>query len=139
MEFRELRTFAERSGYLPQQGAAADASANLGAEEGGSMISVITLVAVLLAGLSLGTFFFGGLLWTVGKGISAKYPALWFFGSWLVRSAVVLVGFYFVSAGRWERLVVCVAGFVIARMVLIQFSSMTVKQSRPKRKVGDAR
>lgn len=103
------------------------------------MISIITLVAVLLAGLLLGTFFFGGLLWTVGKGISAKYPALWFFGSWLVRCAVVLVGFYFVSAGRWERLVVCAAGFIIARMVLIQFSSMTVKQSRPKRKVGDAR
>jgi F1F0 ATPase subunit 2 len=30
------------------------------------------------AGLLLGAIFFGGLWWTVRKGVSSKRPALWF-------------------------------------------------------------
>ena len=40
------------------------------------------------------------------------------FSSLLMRLSVVLAGFYFVMAGRWERLACAMAGFIIAREVI---------------------
>ncbi len=79
-------------------------------------------LALMLAGFAgclLGTLFFSGLWWTVRKGISSKRPALWFLGSLLLRTGIVLAGFYLISGGRWERLVACLLGFVIARFIVI--------------------
>ena len=39
------------------------------------------LVLILLAGALLGSVFFGGLWWTVRRGVLSTQPALWFFGS----------------------------------------------------------
>ena len=78
----------------------------------------LTLVLAGMAGCLLGTLFFGGLWWTVCKGVSSKRPALWFLGSLLLRTGIVLAGFYFVSGGHWERLVACLLGFVIARFLV---------------------
>jgi F1F0 ATPase subunit 2 len=78
-------------------------------------------VMILLAGLAgvlLGVLFFGGLWWTVRKGISAKQPALWFLGSLILRMSMTLAGFYFVGGGRWPRLLVCLIGFMVGRMYL---------------------
>ena len=58
----------------------------------------LTLVLALVAGVVLGAIFFGGLWWTVRKGVSSKRPALWFFGSLLLRMSIALAGFYFVAA-----------------------------------------
>ena len=68
------------------------------------MNEVLTLALALAAGVLLGAIFFGGLWLTVRKGVSSKQPALWFFGSLLLRMSIVLGGFYFVSGGHWERL-----------------------------------
>ena len=38
----------------------------------------LTLVLALAAGGVLGAIFFGGLWWTVRKGVSSPQPALWF-------------------------------------------------------------
>ncbi len=57
------------------------------------------------AGLVLGAIFFGGLWWTVRKGLSSRQPALWFFGSMLLRMGIALAGFYFVGRGDWRRLI----------------------------------
>ena len=75
----------------------------------------LALVLAWLAGCGLGTLFFGGLWWTVRKGISSKRPALWFSGSLLLRMGIVLAGFTLVSGGHWKRLLACLLGFVIAR------------------------
>lgn len=82
------------------------------------MIEFLILALALMAGLLFGAIFFGGLWWTVRKGVSSKQPALWFFPSLLLRMAVVLVGFYLVGRGHWERLVACLLGFIIARVVV---------------------
>jgi F1F0 ATPase subunit 2 len=82
---------------------------------------VFTWFLALLVGLVLGGFFFVGLWWTIQKGLTAKHPALWFLGSILVRTAVVLVGFYLVSDGKWERMLACLVGFVLARFIVMRY------------------
>ena len=66
--------------------------------------------------------YFGGLWWTVRKGISSNRPALWFLGSLLLRMSLTLAGFYFVSGNRWERLLACLIGFLIARLVVTRLT-----------------
>jgi len=93
----------------------------------------LALVLAGLAGCGLGTLFFGGLWWTVRKGISSKRPALWFSGSLLLRTGIVLAGFYLVSGGHWMRLLACLFGFVIARfcvMLLVRSHRFTQKPAR---------
>jgi F1F0 ATPase subunit 2 len=83
-----------------------------------TMNDTLTLGLAWAAGGGLGAVFFGGLWWTVRKGVSSPRPALWFFGSLLLRMSLALAGFYFVSGGHWKRLVVCLFGFVMARLVV---------------------
>ena len=82
------------------------------------MNETLMLALAWVAGGGLGAVFFGGLWWTVRKGVSSKQPALWFFASLLVRMSIALVGFYFVGRGHWERLVVCLLGFILARLAV---------------------
>jgi F1F0 ATPase subunit 2 len=77
----------------------------------------LTLVLAWLAGGMLGAIFFGGLWWTMCRGVSSTRPALWFVGSLLLRTGIVLAGFYAVSGSHWRRLVACLLGFVVARIV----------------------
>ncbi|MBF0100426.1 MAG: ATP synthase subunit I [Desulfobacterales bacterium] len=90
------------------------------------MNETLRLAPVLVTGVLLGVMFFGGLWWTTRKGFSSKQPALWFFGSLLLRMGIALAGFYFVSGGHWERLLVCLLGFVTARQIVIRFTGSTV-------------
>jgi len=76
------------------------------------------LVVALITGLLLGALFFGGLWWTVREGLSSQRAALWFLGSLLLRMSVTLVGFYLVSGHHWERFLLCLVGFTIARMIV---------------------
>ncbi len=69
-----------------------------------TMNETLMLVVAGVTGLVLGAIFFGGLWWTVRKGVSSPRPALWFLGSTLLRMSIVLAGFYFVGRGHWERL-----------------------------------
>lgn len=77
-----------------------------------------TLALALMAGALLGAMFFGGLWWTVRKGISSPRPATWFLGSLLLRTGIILAGFYFISGGQADRLLACLLGFVIARFLV---------------------
>ena len=50
------------------------------------------------------------------RGVSSQRPALWFFGSMLLRMSITLAGFYFVGRENWERWLLCLLGFVLARL-----------------------
>ncbi len=78
------------------------------------------IIASLAIGAVLGAFYFGGLWLTVRRVTIAQQPALLLFVSFLVRVGVVLFGIYFVMGGRWSRLVACMAGFLLARTLLIR-------------------
>ena len=86
------------------------------------MNDVAIFVLPVVAGVFLGVVFFGGLWWTVRKGVSSKQPVLWFLGSLLLRMSIALAGFYFVSGGLWERLLLCLLGFVMARLVVTRLT-----------------
>jgi F1F0 ATPase subunit 2 len=96
------------------------------------------LVLALAMGVLLGATFFGGLWWTVRKGVSSKHPAFWFVISLLLRMSVVLTGFYFVSDGRWDRLLVCLLGFVIARFAVTRLTRGAKKPPYPAGEAGHA-
>lgn len=78
----------------------------------------LLIVLAGLTGLLLGAIFFGGLWWTVRKGLTSKQPALWFLGSTVLRMGIALAGFYLVGRGDWKRLLACLAGFVVARFIV---------------------
>ena len=98
------------------------------------MNETLTLVLALVTGVLLGAMFFGGLWWTVRKGVSSKRPALWFLGSLLLRTSIALAGFYFIARGHWERLLVCLLGFVIARLIVTRLTGSPVKATTPQRR-----
>lgn len=82
------------------------------------ILESLTLIAAWAAGVALGAVFFGGLWWTIRKGLASPHAAFWFFGSMLLRTSVAVTGFYVVSGGQWQRLLACLLGFVTARLLV---------------------
>ncbi|OGA14291.1 MAG: ATPase F0F1 [Betaproteobacteria bacterium RIFCSPLOWO2_02_FULL_63_19] len=78
----------------------------------------IGLASALAAGILFGGMFYGGLWWTVRKGMLSERVAAWFIGSLLVRLGGALLGIYLVGAGHWQRLLPCLLGFVMARLIV---------------------
>jgi F1F0 ATPase subunit 2 len=92
------------------------------------MSDVAILSGSLMAGVLIGGFFFGGLWWTVQKSLTSNNPVLWFFGSTLLRTGFAMAGFYFTSRNDWQKLLVCLLGFVIARIIVTRFTRTTNKR-----------
>jgi len=88
------------------------------------MSEITGILSAVLAGVLLGVLFFGGLWWTVRKTLSSPLAAFWFSGSFLVRTAIVLLGFYFVAQGDWRRITGCVAGFLGARLFVVRLTRL---------------
>jgi F1F0 ATPase subunit 2 len=84
------------------------------------MSDIPAIALAFVAGCMLGVLFFGGLWWTVQKGVTSDLPAFWFLGSLLLRTGAILAGFYLVAQGHWSRLVACLLGFVIARVIVVK-------------------
>ena len=82
------------------------------------MNETLILAGDLLAGVLLGTFFFGGLWWTIRSSSPSQWSGLLFVGSLLIRMAVAVSGFYLVSHGDWRKLVACLVGFLLARIAV---------------------
>lgn len=99
---------------------------------------ILCFSLAMMAGLLLGTVFFGGLWWTVQKGISSGKTAVWLSGSLLLRMGIVLTGFYFTADGHWDRLLACLSGFLIMRTVVTRLVRSPEKKSCPGQEVGNA-
>jgi len=80
---------------------------------------LLSLAAALIVGLVLGAFYFIALWRTVRKLPSAASPARLMLGSFILRMAVVMAGFYLImDGGHWERLAAALIGFIIIRKIL---------------------
>jgi F1F0 ATPase subunit 2 len=101
------------------------------------MSEVLYMILSFIAGLLLGTLFFGGLWFTVKKIVHTKTPALWFFGSFIFRMGITLLGFYGIARNNWYSLLVCVGGFIAARFIVIYFTkSIDEKKIQFKKEVS---
>jgi len=91
----------------------------------------LILGLAVVAGVALGAIFFGGLWWTIRRGALSSRPALWFLGSALLRMSMALAGFYFVGGGEWPRLVACLAGFLVARLLVTRLALAPASATGP--------
>ncbi len=89
---------------------------------------------VFIAGLIMGTLYFGGLWLTVKKTLSSKNPALWILGSFFFRVSIVMVGFYYLASSNWQRLLICVLGFIIARYIVVNYTKSIDEKQIPLKK-----
>ena len=97
------------------------------------MNETLTILLAIAAGIVLGVIFFGGLWWTVRRGMTSPHPAVLFLGSMIVRMSVVMLGFYFVGQGEWQRLLACLAGFILARIALTRWKRAPVENLKEDR------
>ena len=78
------------------------------------------LALALAAGGALGTAYLLGLWATVRRLSATRFPALLSLGSLLARLVLLLGGVYLVADGQWPRVAAALAGFLLARTVLIR-------------------
>jgi len=83
-----------------------------------NMITVALLSGAFAAGLVLGAFYFIALWRTVKKIPDTPSPVRLMLGSFVLRMALLLPGFYFVMSGHWERLIMALIGFILMRKLL---------------------
>jgi F1F0 ATPase subunit 2 len=84
------------------------------------MNQVVILIMAFAAGIGLGTFYFGGLWLTVQRLPKVRRPALLSMCSFFVRLGIILFGFYLIMDGHWERIIVCMLGFLIMRVIFVR-------------------
>jgi F1F0 ATPase subunit 2 len=89
------------------------------------MRELLIMVGVFMAGAAVGVFYFFGLWLTVKKAITAKIPALWISGSYMIRTGITLAGFYYTSQGNWQRMIICLCGFLFGRYLVSRYTNST--------------
>ena len=82
-------------------------------------------IGALAIGIFVGALFFGGLWWTVRRGLTAANPALWFGLSALLRMAITVSTLYYVARSGWPSLLACLCGLLIARVAVTRLTRIT--------------
>jgi F1F0 ATPase subunit 2 len=78
------------------------------------------LILAFITGMGLGVFFSLNLWSSVRRMTDEQTPWYFIYGSFILRMLVVVLGFYLVMAGRWERLVAAFLGFVLVREIMVR-------------------
>lgn len=88
----------------------------------------VYLLAAFAAGIILGAAYLHS-LWIVLRRLPhARAPGLWLLGSAAGRIGLLLAAWYWVSAGRWDGLLACLAGFLVIRVVATRFVRARLQQ-----------
>lgn len=83
-------------------------------------IQILIYASAAAGGVVLGLIYFGGLWITVNKVSGARRPYLLLTGSFLLRTALILVGFYLLLLYNWVYLILAMTTFIVTRQVVIQ-------------------
>lgn len=88
----------------------------------GTMTATATIYLFLsiVLGFGLGFFYFRNLWKTVRKLPVTDTPVRLFFGNYLARLAIAIVGLFLITSGHWERALGALLGFTLARIVLVR-------------------
>ena len=85
-----------------------------------------------LFGVILGVIFFGGLLWTIQRGLHSQQPALTFVVSYFIRLFAVMLGFWWMASSHWGSIFACLCAFVAVRFLFTRFGRLLQNwQTRP--------
>ncbi|MEB0140633.1 MULTISPECIES: ATP synthase subunit I [unclassified Undibacterium] len=93
--------------------------------------SYLTWFFLGLAGAALGLFFYGGLWWTLQHGLQRADAGWCLAGSFLLRTAVTLLGLYLIADGQWQRMLAGVLGFIVMRVVFSRYTLRAKRSSEP--------
>jgi F1F0 ATPase subunit 2 len=83
--------------------------------------SILWQLTAFISGIILGIFYFGSLWLTIRQLPTTVYPVRLFIGSFLGRMVVTLYGFYMIMDGQWQRVLIALGGFILARIILTRF------------------
>jgi F1F0 ATPase subunit 2 len=103
------------------------------------MSELLRLLLALAGGIALGAVFFGGLWWTVRASLTSRRAGLWFAGSFVLRTSVVVAGFCLIGRGRWELILASLLGFTATRWTVTRLpGSSGASQALAVREAGHA-
>ena len=99
----------------------------------------VQLALSFVAGAIAGGLFFVGLWLTVQRLAVAQHPAGLVLFSFIVRVAIILGVLYLVGRDHIDRMLACLLGFLLARLVVMRVTGSR-SESRPKsgKEVGSA-
>lgn len=80
---------------------------------------VLGIILAGLGGLVWGLAYFAGLWWTVRRMAGAASPLTLALASFVVRAGLLLAGLALLAGGDVFRLLAALAGFVLARQILL--------------------
>ncbi|AVZ29515.1 ATP synthase subunit I [Nodularia spumigena] len=85
------------------------------------MNNIIYLLIALPLGFTLGIFYFVNLWITVRQIPTTQWPFRLIVGSFVGRTSITILGFYLIMDGSWQRMLISLVGFVLARSILINY------------------
>jgi len=87
-------------------------------------------VMPFIAGIIVSLLYHIGLWWTVKALPSSQRPALLSIGSFYIRMGITLSVFYLVMNNSWQRLVVCLLGFLVVKFTMTHMLKAEENTSR---------
>jgi F1F0 ATPase subunit 2 len=81
-------------------------------------MNFVTLTLAVLMGAVLGAAYLGALWINVQQVTRARRPGVVLAIGAAVRMTFLLGAFYLVASGDWRRLVACLLGFLLARLIV---------------------
>ena len=84
------------------------------------MTDLVNMLLALVVGSLFALSYFGGLWWTVKQLPMAPYPSALYFGSLLLRLAMLMAGCFVVLVYcEWPQPAACLVGFVGTRLLAL--------------------
>jgi len=80
----------------------------------------LAVIGTLLWGAILGLVYFGGLWLTVRRLTTGKHQAIVMLGSFIIRNALMAIGFFPVIRQGWQTALICLAGIIVVRFIMIR-------------------
>lgn len=77
----------------------------------------MTYALMVVVGMVLGAIFFGGLWMTVRQMPNSRRPGMLFLFSVVVRTTVVIGGFWYFAGGDAKSMLACLLGFIGLRLL----------------------
>jgi F1F0 ATPase subunit 2 len=93
------------------------------------MTGLFSFLWQFIAGLLIGAMFYGALWWTVSRVIAKSLSGAYLPVSFLLRTLIALGGFYVVAFHDWRAMLTCLAGFLVARLVVARLTRPRAKSA----------